>query len=1017
MQLPAEEPTSSAVFVNTNCKRPRENYEQARKKSKSDDECDECEGEGDEADEAEGEPLEVADSGNELEPRDMMLQIFELIRKKDPNTGYFVEKIDPNTKLIEKKQCNIELFTADDMTFYSEKCIFKCLHCNKFVEKAASFTVMLRFETNKHIPGCVAYYISPCCAKKQLKLGIVGTKEIRYATLDEEGNIVYSHLPQGKFVGVNKLNGTKCWNREVEREEKHDEWVHMKEDPNTWIKHPEDKEIVDDKGKLRMKFKYRLLALRASMGLGKSYSIEKFVEWCGKYFDTILFVSTRCSLSASFIGIYRKYGFAHYEDGPEAYKANRLIIQYESLWKLQGHQTYDLVILDEMRSLCSNMQSVKTNHGEKLSMNAEMFRSLLENAQKCIVVDATLNWCPSVPFLLQTFFKPQEILLRDYTFVKLKRELNVTKKVNSFLPILDKSLKLLSLRKERGGAHEPISIICKAKNNGALSYTEMINKKFPNLRVDVFSGDANAVEKKYLEDIDKFLGECKIEACPIECPNNPEHVFETQCEAGCSNQLFAHCDKHRKKVCNCHPLKKLEKPRTDVLIFTSCVTCGVDIQVTFRRIFVAASTQGCSAHNLFQMMGRFRNLIIEAILFLVASYPMYKNVATTYKNLLTNRMEESKKWCENIKQITKKDVVLDYARETTVDKDGKRRFCLAPTWFSQMNLFETLDSAQNQNFLLFSFAHSSGWKVLVEEYGIDPEAYECVREEIEQENNDQLSQEFTEAKQRVAKKDEELYNQSHLHVKEVFSSSSDAANKMDYVREMQDEAKKHGGKKRKIDAALLNVMQYFPEYRPDTQECKFVEKNFLAIFNHAKFKSPDHTAIDDAIYHLKNAHPYFDVGNSKKLNVEKNIADALNLLGVQLNPYKTQGANGQWKWQFVSLQQFKDHAICIKELMADCYKTRVSEKRKKPADKTDGEYAKDWLSTELSNMYGIKFEASKKYDKEQKKKVIIGYSYKPDDQVEKLVNAGDFVQRLKDTHKRNNWELFGRDNMLKLLRQ
>lgn len=559
MQLPDEE---SAVLVTTNCKRPRENYEQARnKKSKTDDECES---------EGEGEPLEVADSGNELEPRDMKLQIFELIRKKDPNTGYVVEKKDPNTGLVEQQERNIELFAADDMKFYSEKCIFKCLRCNKVVEKATSFTVMLRFETNKRIPVCVAYYISPCCEKKQLKLGIVGTKEIRYEL--KNGN--FSHLPRGKFVGINKLNGKKCWNREVEREEKDDKWVHMEHDPTTWIQHPEDKEVLDDNGKLRMIFKYRLLALRAGMGMGKSFSIERFVEWCGKYFDTILFVSTRCSLSAAFIGIYRKYGFSHYEDGPDAYKANRLIIQYESLHKIAGHQAFGLVILDEMRSLCQNMQSVKTNHGDKLSMNAEMFRGLLENAQKCIVVDATLNWCPSVPFISQTFFKPQEILLRDYTTVKLERELHVTRKVNSFLPILHKSLKLLSLRKERGDAYEPIAIICKAKNNGALTYTEMIQKKYPGLRVDVFSGDANSVEKKYLEDIDKFLGECKIEACPLTCPNNPEHVFETQCEAGCSNRLFPHCDKHRKKVCNCHPLKKLEKPRTDVWIFTSAVTCG-----------------------------------------------------------------------------------------------------------------------------------------------------------------------------------------------------------------------------------------------------------------------------------------------------------------------------------------------------------------------------------------------------------------------------------------------------------
>ena len=59
-------------------------------------------------------------------------------------------------------------------------------------------------------------------------------------------------------------------------------------------------------------------------------------------------------------------------------KADRLVIQYESLLKLNGKPKFDLVVIDEARSIVSNMCSKTTNPGNKLAFNGLMLSTLLK---------------------------------------------------------------------------------------------------------------------------------------------------------------------------------------------------------------------------------------------------------------------------------------------------------------------------------------------------------------------------------------------------------------------------------------------------------------------------------------------------------------------------------------------------------------------------------------------------------------------------------------------------------------
>ena len=47
------------------------------------------------------------------------------------------------------------------------------------------------------------------------------------------------------------------------------------------------------------------------------------------------------------------------------------------------------------------------------------------------------------------------------------------------------------------------------------------------------------------------------------------------------------------------------------LSFTSKCTVGADIQTEFDCVFVDFRGQGCTARNVLQMIGRFRNLAVE----------------------------------------------------------------------------------------------------------------------------------------------------------------------------------------------------------------------------------------------------------------------------------------------------------------------------------------------------------------------------------------------------------------------
>jgi len=95
-------------------------------------------------------------------------------------------------------------------------------------------------------------------------------------------------------------------------------------------------------------FDKKCLAVSAGMCLGKTLQSVNYIK--KHNFKRIAFVSTRIALSRSQEQVLSGLGFVHYADG-DIKTSDRIIIQYESLHRLVDAELFDLIVLDEIRSI------------------------------------------------------------------------------------------------------------------------------------------------------------------------------------------------------------------------------------------------------------------------------------------------------------------------------------------------------------------------------------------------------------------------------------------------------------------------------------------------------------------------------------------------------------------------------------------------------------------------------------------------------------------------------------------
>ena len=301
----------------------------------------------------------------------------------------------------------------------------------------------------------------------------------------------------------------------------------------------------------------RVLGILGGMSMGKTYQLKAFIETLQPE-DRVLFITPRKSLSETQKGLFRD--FIHYKT--KNWTADRLICQYESLHHLEGQKAFDYILIDETRSVMSNLTCIVTNQGFKLRANANMLRALMQASKLAICLDAHLEVDGAVPKFLQDCFEPSQIEVHRYLHQRMKRSIHALYDSSIFEQALQIALE----------TKKKVGLLCRTKSN-ALVYAE----KHKECKTAIFTSETDDEVLEEFQESDKFLADIQL------------------------------------------------------LIMTSKVTVGADIQLMYDEIFVDFRGQGCSARNILQMCGRFRELRNSKITFFVEKDPEFK------ENLEQNR--------------------------------------------------------------------------------------------------------------------------------------------------------------------------------------------------------------------------------------------------------------------------------------------------------------------------------------------------------------------------------------------
>jgi hypothetical protein len=195
-------------------------------------------------------------------------------------------------------------------------------------------------------------------------------------------------------------------------------------------------------------FPERCLVLAAPMGSGKTIYVAKYLA--EHKFKSFLFITTRVSLANSLMDSFKKVentlAMPGFFDNVKLYtdssvkiggeiKHPYLVCQYESLWRLQ--QSYDCVIVDEIRSLTTNMVSTSTN-GVHIAENFEMFELLMKSAHKVLMMDADFFIDDAAALLVKHLFinRFQSVRSEVYKHSNLPRDMCVYPNKEAFLSVL-----------------------------------------------------------------------------------------------------------------------------------------------------------------------------------------------------------------------------------------------------------------------------------------------------------------------------------------------------------------------------------------------------------------------------------------------------------------------------------------------------------------------------------------------------------------------------------------------------
>jgi hypothetical protein len=249
-----------------------------------------------------------------------------------------------------------------------------------------------------------------------------------------------------------------------------------------------------------------MLLIRASMGLGKMHQLHAHLQR-NTHLKRVLIIGSRQMQAYSAQGVFQDIewsdgscGFTNYLDHPEGSLRgfDKLVVQHESLHRLcdlNGDiDSYDLIIIDEIRSELTQAQCAATNQ-QRLLLNYEILEGLMK-ACRSILLDADMEVDGAVWEFVSHLLPKERIHFHRYTHVALQRTIVVVSEPE-FLRRIGEDL--------AGGKRIGAPFGSKMKMNDVLGMEELA----PYNKLQ-FDSDSTKQHMEKLKNIDSHLDDVQL---------------------------------------------------------------------------------------------------------------------------------------------------------------------------------------------------------------------------------------------------------------------------------------------------------------------------------------------------------------------------------------------------------------------------------------------------------------------------------------------------------------------------
>ena len=365
---------------------------------------------------------------------------------------------------------------------------------------------------------------------------------------------------------------------------------------------------------------HKTIIINASYGVGKTHFIIKNICDAVKDKFKMSIITPNNTFNAEATNKLNEYGFQKWISHTQKQTTDRadnldnlnLICSLESIYKIQDRGDNDIIILDELTSLLSHLESdTITQNNKERTFN--IFKDVLNNAKKIIVLDASISR-DQIQFLNN--------LLDDKSNIKI----NITEsKFNKYAHIIYSKEALFNN-----------ALLQDLKDNKNISICSN-SKKQAEIYKNIIIRDEHTTNKNIL----LITGE-KIQIIKVVDPENKttSEILNIETKNEIRFNFLADLE------------NKIKQYEINFFIYSPTVNMGVSINENiFHSLYCWYCKNSTNARQCLQMMYRLRNLKDKQINIFCSSgfgRPSQERDYTIYKNNILRAYE-----------ITKRDLNID----------------------------------------------------------------------------------------------------------------------------------------------------------------------------------------------------------------------------------------------------------------------------------------------------------------------------------------------------------------------